>query len=114
MVDNIPSSILDGAYHLGVGQIKITPLGVNGVAFNFIYPVTLRVLSKGFKDPGAAIDAALDNAQNILEAVLGASIDSVGLKHVHPVGLTTQPFQLSNEHAVILTMNFNADLVLSF
>lgn len=114
VIDNIPATILDGAYHLDIGNIRISNIGVQAKAYSFSYPVTLKVLSKGFRNPSVAIDAALDNAEDIIEALLGATIDNHGLKQINPTALTTQPLQLSNEHAVILVMSFSAELILSF
>ena len=110
-IENIPATILDGAYHLDSGRITVTNMGVNGTAYECEYPVTLKVLSKGFRDSGKAIDAAIDKAQSVISGIVGAVDDldqTKGLKHVHPQDIQTQPLQISNTHAVICTMTFNA------
>jgi hypothetical protein len=116
-IANIPATILDGSYHLDVGHIKISPtMGAQARAFEFSYPVTLKVLSKGFKNPGLAIDRALDNAQGILEVLMpqANALTQVGIKNVSPTGLDTQPLQVSNDNAVILVMTFDMYLILAF
>lgn len=111
---NIPSTIFDKAYHLEVGTITVNQEGQRGFAFT--YPVTLRVLSKGFRNPAAAIDAALDNAQDILADLMAPSVrlQTAGLKSIMPRSLTTQAVDVSNDNAVMLVMTFNAYLVIAF
>ncbi len=116
-VDNIPDTVLNKAYHLDVGRIQISKtMGAQAKIYEFSYPVTLKVLSKGFRDPAAAIDAALDNAQAILADVLPASgvLVQEGFKSVSPVSLETLPLQVSNDNAVMLVMGFSVYLILSF
>lgn len=118
-IENIPSTVLNNSYHLDVGRITVgTPMGGNGFVYEFNYPVTLKVFSKGFKNPGLAIDAALDNAQDILADILQPGVRlalaNQGLKDIRPSGITTQPLQISNDNAVILVMGFNAILVAEF
>ncbi len=111
---NIPATILDRSYHLEVGTIQIGVQG--GIQYEFSYPVTLRVLSKGFKDPGLAIDAALDNASAILADLMSPSVklQTYGLKLLRPRTIDTQPLQVSNDNAVMLVMTFNALLIYAF
>ncbi len=119
VVENIPSTILDGSYHLDVGHIQITrPMGGNGTAYEISFPVTIKVFSKGYRHAAAAIDGALDDAQAILAALLDPSVrlsqTMVGLKDIRPSSIDTKPLQVSNEHCVILVMGFSAYLILSF
>lgn len=114
--DNIPATIIDGSYHLDVGHIRIKTAGVNANALDVMYPITLKVFAKGFKNPALAIDAALDRAQNILSAFVSANktLNQQGLKRVIPTGLDTQPLRVDNTHCVMLVMTFDASLVLGF
>lgn len=113
-VANIPATIIDKSYHLEVGTIQVKSQSQRG--YEFSYPVTLRVMSKGFKDPSAAIDAALDNAQDILADLLAPAVrlQTNGLKEIKPGSINTQPLTISNDNAVMLVMTFSAYLIVAF
>lgn len=111
---NIPATVFDKSYHLEVGTINVKNQSQTG--FEFAYPVTLRVMSKGFRDPSAAIDAALDNAQTILADILAPAVrlQTNGLKQILPTSINTLPLQISNDNAVMLVMTFSAYLIIAF
>jgi hypothetical protein len=112
--ENIPSTILDGSYHIEVGSITGGP--ANQVHHTFLMPITVRIFFKGYRTPGEAIDAALNEANLILDEILKPSnrLQTNGLKDVRPVSIQPVALQLSNDNAVILTMGFEAYLIYCF
>ena len=105
--ENIPSSIIDGAYHLEVGIISSQ--SANQRAHQFSFPVVLRVFLKGFSDPKSAIDDALLRGDNILGAVLSEAnrlTQAEDIKDVVPNSITVQELSASNDNSVILQMEF--------
>jgi hypothetical protein len=116
-IDNIPSTIFDKAYHLDLGRMAIAsvPNG-QGKAFTFDNTVTLKFLRKGFDDASKAVDAGLDQAQNIIGAIVVGSrgLDQKGLKIVVPTSLDVQPFSQNNTHAVVVVLTFKAVFILGF
>jgi hypothetical protein len=107
---NIPSNILDGAYHVEVGQISGLP--ASQLVHGFTAPITVRLFFKGYRDPQAVKDAALDKADVILNAVLRPSVrlQTDGLKDVRPVSIRPIPLDQSNDNALILELVFECIL----
>jgi len=112
--ENIPSSILDKAYHIEVGTITSGPS--DHQAHRFLMPMTLRVFFKGYRDPSFAIDDALTNANTILGGLLapGFRLQVNDLKDIRPTSINALPLQLTNDNAVILEMGFVAYLIYLF
>lgn len=110
-VENIPSSILDEAYHVEVGLI--TSQAANHHAHQFTFPVILRVFLKGYLNPKAAVDDALARGDDILESLLlpanrlGQAQD---IKDVIPSSIQVLPLSATNDNAVILQMEMNFNL----
>lgn len=112
--NNIPSTLLDKAYHLGVGQINVTL--PNQKAHEFTYPLSLKVFLKGYRDPSAAIDAALTEAHVIMADLLAPAqrLQSEGLKSLRLTSISPSPLQTGNDNAVVLELNFTAFLIFDF
>lgn len=113
-IANIPSTVLNNAYSLEVGTINIQMGGNNH--WDFSYPVTLRVVTKGFKNVSQAIDAALDTAQTILADILQPSVrmKNDGIKLIRATSLNTAQGAPSNDNLVMLTITFSCSLVQVF
>lgn len=108
---NIPSTILDKAFH-----IEVNP-AVGGVinphVQNLQMPVTIRVFRKGFRDINAGIDSALEDVENIICDILLPSVRlSSAIKNVVFDGFSVNPLDGSNDNAIMIEMNFSNKLVL--
>jgi len=64
--DNIPSSLMDKAYHIKYGDFALKS-GVQNGAFLYDGPVTVNFYFKGYKDPIDAIDTAWTKAETIIQ-----------------------------------------------
>jgi hypothetical protein len=107
--ENIPDTILDRSYHIETGLISGT--SANQTVHNFSYSISLRVFLKGYRDPAAAIDDAVSQAETILADILSPSVRlSTTIKDIVPDTITVEPFDISNDNDVILKMDFTADI----
>jgi hypothetical protein len=113
-VDNIPGNILDGAYHIDIGQMAVS---TDNVLHSFVAPVTVRMFFKGYRNPQQAKDAALDKAQVILNAVLSPSMRLHGdsnLKNIKFVSMRPIPLGQTNDNAIVLELVFECVLIYRF
>ncbi len=109
-VDNIPSSIVTESFHVGVGQISLANTELQLHRFKTM--VTVRVFFKGYRDPNAVKDAALDKAQVILNAVCKPSVrlGTDGLADIRPVTVNPQALAATNENSLLLELVFEVVL----
>lgn len=106
--DNIPRSLLDGAYHIESGLV--TPTAPNQQLSVFDSEVVVRVFFKGFRSPADAIDKALEKAEVILSDILQPDVKHslTCIKDIRSEQITVEPLAATNDNSVILTMNFTA------
>lgn len=111
---NIPSTILDRSYHLEVGRIIGSPANQHSHIYN--YPLTVTLFFKGFRDPGEAIDEALDQAYEVTADILQTSVrlQTAGLKDIRPVSISNEPLAGSNDNGIIVKLVFDVYLLYCF
>ena len=111
--ENIPSNILDRSYHLSNGSIASE--ASSHIGHEFLYPVTIKLFLKGYRDPKQGIDDAVGYGENILNEVLKSS-NRLGttIKDVIPQGMEILPLNESNDNAIILQVDFIARVILCF
>lgn len=105
--ENIPSNLLDRAYHLTIGSITSGP--ADNKRHIFTMPIVARIFLKGFVDPAAKIDDAVSQAETILASLLSID-DRLGtdIKDIVPDAIDIVPLDGSNDNHLILEMNFTA------
>jgi hypothetical protein len=110
---NIPQTIINGAYHLETGEISSGP--ANQMVHRFLYPVLVRVFLRGYADPASAIDDAISQSETILADVLKASnrLSDI-IQDVVPNTVSIVPLDPSNDNDLILEMDFTANVVCNF
>lgn len=111
--DNIPSTLIDRAYHLTTGTI--TSAASNHQVHAFDYNLTLRVFLKGYRDSSDSVDDAIIIGQDIVCELLnssnrlGADIKDVILNSFEPI-----PLAADNDNSVILEFAFTIKLFINF
>ncbi len=103
--ENIPSTILDGAFH-----IEVNP-GTGGPTNQTVQPgempVTVRVFRRGFKNVSDAIDECVLDLENIVCDLIAPSVRlGSGIKNIVFDGYSLNPLAESNDNAVMLEINF--------
>ena len=108
--ENIPSTIIDGSYHLATGTI--TGSTANQQIRTFDYTLVTRVFFKGFRDPAGAIDDALGAADTILASALAdaSRLSQANIKDIIPNTIQVLPLEASNDNSVILEMDFSFNI----
>ncbi len=109
-VNNIPANILTDSFHVAVAQVNAQTPDQQSHAFKT--QVTVRVFFKGYRDPNAVKDAALDKAGLILNAILRPSVrlGTEGLQDIRPVSVNPVGLAGSNDNSLILEMVFEVSL----
>jgi hypothetical protein len=111
--DNIPSSILDGSFHIdisGFNQIK-----QNQDCLDASGEVIIKLFAKGAKDPQKAVDWVIAKGQAVLEESLKATnrLTQPSIKNVTLKSFTPAPYSPSDDNDVELRMVFEVHLVLT-
>jgi hypothetical protein len=105
-VANIPSTVLDRAYHISSPSISLVKQ--NQELIELEAETVIRFFLKGYRNPAEAIDNAMDEEQNILMAVLSAANRTTSeIKNVVFAGSTKEQLADSNDDSVLVTMTFN-------
>lgn len=114
-VQNIPSTILNGSYHIETGSISGRPSP--HIGHEFEYPVTVRLFLKGYRTPASAIDNSITAGQNILSGVL-ATANRLGngstIMDIVPVSIEPIRLDGTNDNSVILELQFVARVMMNF
>jgi hypothetical protein len=109
---NIPSTVVDGTYHLEL-------LDANGIKQNqndieIEVPIVIRLFVKGFRDPAAGIDDAVLKCQSIITKALKPSTRLTGdLKNVTFSSAVPEPFGESNDNLIMMRIEFNTLVILA-
>ena len=114
-IDNIPSTIQDGAFHVEIGAITGAP--ASHTTHRFSFPVVIRVIRRGFRYPSEAKSQAMIDADTVLAGLLAPSfrlsvVDDV--KDIVPDGIDLREFSVSNDNVVILEIRVNAQVISQF
>lgn len=111
--ENIPSTNLDGAYHIEWGPFANVKqnqdcLDTSGTA-------TIRIFSKGFRDPQSGIDSAISKGESIIKECLKASNRALqpGIKNVKLLNFAVDPLAASNDNSIRTTISFDLTLVIN-
>ena len=104
-IDNIPSTILDGRFHMLFDNIS--PLQLGGDTQDLDISMTLRVFRKGFRNASYAIDQLAIDGDNIIANVL-KPINRLGIiiKNVKLNSVNIEPYGPSDDNIGVLIMGF--------
>ena len=110
--ENIPETILDGAYHFTFGEISGDTLNHN--AQESSVPITIRVFKKGYRDPATAIDEGIVLAQTIVtESMKTTKRVAQSFLTIIFDSVSVLPIADANDNAVLLELNFTIRDVLT-
>lgn len=111
--DNIPSNILDRAFHVQIGPI--TGTGQNQSAQETESTVTIRMYFKGFRDPQSAIDTAIEQTETVMKECVKPSNRTAtpGIKNVVFNESNIDPIDASNDNAVVVTTSYSVRVILA-
>lgn len=98
--DNIPSTLIDGAYFQFINSVTGVQLNNNHLEMSVNHEV--RVYFKGFRDPATAIDESVLKCEDIIKAVANiVNQDGTDLKGVYLGNLTIEPLEADNNDNII-------------
>jgi hypothetical protein len=111
-VDNIPSTALDGAYHIEIDPA--TYLGTAHSCLGFKAPVRVRAFFKGHKTAAAAIDKATLYADSIIKECCKSPnrLNQPSIKNVLPNSVDIRALAESNDNVALLDLLFDCALYL--
>jgi len=111
--ENIPSTVLDRAYHLGAGPI--TNLSLDQQSSNVSLEVIVSFFIRGFSDPIEALDNAHAEADAIILSVMNVSDRTTGdIKNITLNNGEFEPLNDTNDNSVIGLLSFENLDVLCF
>lgn len=114
-IDNIPATILDRSFHIGMGTVSST--AANQKSHVFRMPITVQILRRGFRDAHNARESCMIDSDTVLSSLLATSfrlsiVDDV--KDLSPLSIDLDPISSSNDNDFILTMRFEALIISLF
>lgn len=109
--ENIPETILDGAYHLEIGTLS--SIGVEHTMIDMEYPLTVRLYLKGFRDPASAIDESISQGEAIVcDITKIVNANQQGIKGVEFSTMQPIPKSDNNDNIILLEMEFTARVII--
>lgn len=105
-VENIPSTILDKAFH--IEHPSIDPISINQQSLDINHRINIKTFYKGFSEPQLAMDKALTELERILQAVMPAvsRLNISNVKNIIFQGAFPRALSQSNDNVVVLELNF--------
>lgn len=110
--DNIPSSIIDRAYHLTAGPID--GIQNNQANQDAEMGVQVRIFLKGFAYPSDARDEGIFNGERVvIQAVKPENRTlTAGLLNVVFNSMALEPLADSNDNMIVIVLDFTARVIL--
>lgn len=114
--DNIPATVMDKSFHLGLGPI--TGLGQNQMDQTTEMAVVLRTYYMGYRTPQEAVDIAIEEAEEILKQLVkveenAGRTDTAGILNVVLNEVALDPIDASNDNAVVVTSSYTVRIVVA-
>jgi hypothetical protein len=104
--EDIPSSLIDGAYHLT--SYSASAVSHNHTDLSVEQRIQVTVWRKGYKDFASGIDALNQDADLIFGTLLAPSNRlTPALKSIKFVSMTIEPLAVSNDNSAKLTLDFD-------
>jgi hypothetical protein len=114
-IENIPSTVIDKAFHLDFGPASADPQ--NQTCLPYRWPVSLQIFFKGYSTPKDAVDTALSTSEAILKECLKHSkrltdseVSGARIVNVKSTSTAIDPLDVSNDNVVKLTMDFEVTI----
>lgn len=102
--ENIPSNILDKSFFIEYDVAGTVPLDTY---VEDTISVTLSLFFKGYSNPQAALDNAIDTAEKMRENIIGiVNIRDSSFLTVEPSSITPLPVDTSNDNSIVIEMVF--------
>lgn len=112
-VNNIPSSIFDGAFHTELGRVA----GIQQNQYDLVteVPITVRYFRKGYRDPQAVLDLSVAAAESYIRKALLATNRLVGegIKNVRLTAVEWVKQADSNDNLIMTQMDFTTLVILA-
>lgn len=112
--DNIPSNIINKAFHMEMGAFQGSQR--NQLDQQIYFPITFRFFLKGFRDPASAIDSAILLSENLIKNCCkpeNSLTQGTGLTNVIFDSGRQLPVGPSNDNLVMSELNFRAFIELA-
>jgi hypothetical protein len=111
--DNIPSNVLDRAYHVSLGPLVGVRQSQADQETESV--ATVRMYFKGFNDPRVAIDEAIEQFETFMKSCVAPSARTLtdGIKNVVFNEANIDPIDASNDNSVVVTATFTVRVILA-
>lgn len=105
--DNIPSNLIDKAFHQRV--LSINAASINQESYEMLVNHQIKIFFKGFNDPALAIDESLVASQSIISSCLKLSdYTQAGIKGLFFDQMSIDPYDdQANDNVVVATLQFS-------
>lgn len=111
--DNPPSTIIERAFRLEIGNIIIQP--ARHTTFNFSFPVELNLYFKTYLDPVEGMDCALRTTEEVLCCLLAAEKRyGSDLKSISPTSIIYEALADTNDNVIKAIIDFDINLEIEY
>lgn len=112
--DNIPDTVLDKSFHVGIGPIAGTKQ--NHLDQETEMQVVLRTYFKGYRNPQEALDTAIAETETVVKEAIkvsdvGGRLSTAGILNVVFNEAAFDPIDASNDNAVVVTSSYTVRII---
>lgn len=113
-IENIPSTILDRAWHIDFGPFVYT--GTAHTCLSFDCPVRISIFLKGYRSPNEAVDNAMIYANTVITEVCKPlnRLNQATIKNILPNTVDVRGLAQSNDNAAVLELSFDCKIIIGF
>lgn len=109
---NISRNEIPKAFHIELGSFAGSP--INQQSLDFTCDVVVRLFFHGYRYPVDGVDAAVIETEKLVKSSLKASNRLAGnLKNVVLQSVVIEPFETTNDNAIISTITFTASALVN-
>ena len=109
--ENIPSTIIDGTYHLEVQENSSAKQNQYDIEIEI--PVVIRLFTKGFRDPASGIDDMISKIEGIIKEACKPTASLGSLVSCKFRTMAVEPFIVSNDNLIMGRIEFSNILILA-
>lgn len=109
-ITNIPTNVLERAYHVSIGTVTGGPSNQRDQLSSM--SIQVQFFIKGYRDPSSAIDQAIGEAEEIVKEVIRPSqrTATAGIGNIVFASVDFNRLNDSNDNAILAIMGFEAKI----
>jgi len=107
-VENIPSTLIDGSFHVVLGTSRQQSMHSHHV--ELVQPFIVQLFKQGYRDPQTRMDEGITESRTVIQTMLDTSRRTEGenIKNVTLRSADVDPLDATNDNAILFRFEFEA------